>query len=222
MFFEPFPLQEVHFLLANHQIRFFGNTPEIGQIVHRISQPEITGVGCTKRLGDFILSDDIAGFIEAVFATGDSRQHIVDIQIQLEPIANEPVRIFHGIRIVKGCQAVFPRDFGIVFFSLRVKVSSEKRLEIRRYPVILGNFFFFLQCFVKGIELFVRYTSPLIRITVRLFEMINQVLIVEFKEEQIDQLLIGFRQYAVQFLSEFADGIGQFTIVERDIGESCD
>jgi hypothetical protein len=52
--------------------------------------------------------------------------------------------------------------------------------------------------------------------------MSNQVLIVEFEKEQIDQLLIGLRQYTVQFLSELTDGIGQFTIIERNIGESCD
>ena len=91
-----------------------------------------------------------------------------------------------------------------------------------RNPVILGWLFLLLKRFVKSIKLIIRYTSPWVRIAIRLFGMSNQVLIVEFEKEQIDQLLIGLRQYTVQFLSELTDGIGQFTIIERNIGESCD
>ena len=81
MFFETFPLQKDHFLLSNNQLRFLSNTPEIRQIIHRVPQPEIPGIGCTKRLGYFIISDDIPGFIETMFTAGNSGQHIVDIQI---------------------------------------------------------------------------------------------------------------------------------------------
>ena len=129
--------------------------------------------------------------------------------------------IFHRIRIIERGQAVFPWNILLVLFPFAFEIQFEELLEIRRHPVVLGWLFFFLQRFEQSIEFVIRDTSPRVRIGIRLFSLSDQVLIIEFEEEQIDQLLIGFRQYAVQFLPEVTDGIGQFTIVERDIGESC-
>lgn len=137
VFFRPFPLRGIRFLLTGRRVHFLDGAPRVERVVRHISRPRVANVKYAGHLNCFVVSSSVPNFVRAVFATNGDNRRVISVRVWTRPVTSRLVHVFRNVHVVRNYRAIFPKGFLFIFFTLYFGVGLRGLFRVEECPIVL-------------------------------------------------------------------------------------